>query len=653
MTSSDVPRSASKEPSTVFFTAGARPSFSFDPYAGIPTARDAKQDQIPSLLGVVDGAAREILSVPERRLAWHLTAPPRLAPRAIDFARALRDGKAQRDTAAHLLAEAVAGEAAEMTGPLARERWGTVDRLWSELARSAAVAGELRRVANHLGLPRPDATTAKVLAAITTELLPSLHLIFATATDDPEHRALHLAGADGAPDHPLTALARATLRAEKLAAARRLHADSHHAEALWAYVALEPGERRETPRLARELGDLAAAVQKTASTCTFIAAQNLIRALGAALNAYPFDVRICLAMAALHARSAILLLEHNRFNEAGVHLVRASALDPADPAPLDLLRSIRQELAAAGLQLTSAVQEGRVLNYLGTALLAEVKADMHEAAVLLGSSEHTGLRETHEAAVAGELAVRLGLDPTDSDEQSAARAIVAALRPKSEDRAARAWRIAVLLASQPALAGAPGETIRAAEERDAPLCPEGLIAALPAPPRVPENIDSAALRKAMIAMRKASGPEEGAQRRRFNPARAYPWLFSRLDPRAKLAAAAGLSLLLVGCGLLGRNAHDASRRNDTYAELRSAAAESRHKDVIRAARGFMASTRSEAEDYRAREVARAYQKALLQEIAQATSGAAEQDLPQLLADARALAAWTPRASASGTEDKQQ
>lgn len=646
MTSPDVPFSTS----TVFFTAGGRPSFSFDPYAGIPGGRDAKQDRIASLLGAdVDSAARAILSVPERRLAWHLTAPPLLAPRAIDFARALRDATARRNTAAHLLAEAIAGEAAGVTGPLAKERWRTADRLWCELARSPAAARELCRVASDLGLPEPESTANKVLATIITELLPSLHLIFAAATLDPEHRALHLDGADGAPDHPLTAVARATLRAEKLAAARRLHADSHRGEALWAYLAVEPGGRRGKPSLTRELGDIAADVQKSATTCSFIAAQNLIRALGDALKAYPFDARICRATAALHARSAILLIEHNRFDEAGVHLVRASALDPADPAPMNLLGAVRQELATAGDQLTAALQQGSTLDDFGTELLAEVRVGMRDSDALLDSIELTSLRESHEAAVAGELAVRLGLDPTDTDEQSAARAIVAALRPKSEDRASRSSRIAILLASQPALAGAPGEAIRAAEERDAPLGPEGLIAALPEPPRVPESFSAAALGEAMRAMRGASGSKDRARRRRLDPARAYPWLFSRLDLRAKLAAAAGLMFLLVGFGLLGRNACDVSRRNDTYAEVRSAAAQSRNKDVIRAARSFMATTTSEADDYRAREVARAYQKALQQEIARATSGASPQDLPRLLADARALAAWAPSESAPERE----
>ena len=643
--------STSPDDSTVFFTADAGPSLSFDPYAGIEGARDARQDQIESLLGDADSIARAILTVPERRLAWHLTAPPALAPRAIDFARSLRDATLQRTTAAHLLAEAIAGETAGITGPVAAERWGTVDRLWQELAWSRHAASELGEVARCLGLPEPESTAKKVLAAITAELLPSLHLIFAAAARDPEHRELHLRGAGEAPAHPLTNVARAVLRAEQLVDARRLRDAGQHCRALHAYLAFAPETHRERPQLALEIGSLAEQVEKSAQAYLITSALGLVTALTKAMQAYPFDARICRAAAALHMRCGVLLVNDCQFNAGGAHFVRAMALDPRSPEPQGLLLATREALIAAGHELAAAVKKGHTLNQAGLSLLAEVRGDLCQVAALAESYEFWDLRNSYEKALSAELALRLGLDPSEPREHVAALAIVEELNNESERGASLDERMARLLADHPDLAGAPWELIRAAEERGEPLSAEGLIAALPAPPRAPEKLDDSALDQAILRMREASSRR--AAPRRFSAARAYPWLFSRVDLPAKVAAVAGLSLILVGGGRLAGNALDANRRNGTYAELRSAATEARHEDVIRAARRFIASTASGADDYRAREVARAYRKALLQEITRTAAGGSEQELPRLLADARALEAWTPNESAPEKEGEGQ
>ncbi|WP_437754612.1 hypothetical protein [Sorangium sp. So ce1389] len=629
----------------MFFVKGIGLVSSVDPYEVLDLPYDEAQGALRVRFDAdgADGdelraACRALLADPARRLAWHLLRPPAQAPGAAAFVRRGRCPELRRSCAAHLLAEAIGRELGGPTGRLLEELWDEVDCTWEALRESSASLAALAALGGRLEMERPEDAAGAALAAVKSELLPSLHALFGVRADDPQRREFHL-GRVGDADTELVALCRSVLQSRELAKARRERAKRRHVLALKIYASIKASDADERARISAEIGELADEIASDADPFDPLNAHNLDTALDAAAAAFPFDHRACAARSRLEVRRGLSCAEGGRLNEAALHFARAAALDAGNPDPPVLLDLTREKLASIAAQLGAVTASGQKLNDRGSEMLREVEAGLVGAAAFAASSDAQRLHGRCIEAVWAQLAARLNLDPTAPDHLAAAQQIAQMLvehgeaRPPFEQLEERA-RLEIPLADR-----APWPALRALFEEAAPVSAAALADRLPAPPPLPErDLTDGLLLLTVERLRDASRARD-PRPRWLDPNTIYPWLFSRRGAGVKALAVAGLAMMVTGAAMMCEQVYSASRRDAAYGELRAAVAASRTGEVIAAARAFVDRTERGFNDHRIPEVASEYRRALLHEITRTAEEGRTGDAGRLIEEARALREW--------------
>lgn len=623
------------EVSSIFFCPGAGLVSCLDPPAeSTTTSRDDEADP-------EDAAPPAFPDAPEPRLAYHLLNTQGPSPRGLGFARGMVNSRARIQNAAHLLWGAIARELAGDVGKDVRELWEIVDAHWISLSENAHVEDAVIALAREIGIGAPKSAAKRVLAAVKSELLPTLHVMFGAAAKDAMHRRFHVDRAGGGPRSAFTVSAWAVLFPDCLEEAKRLPEPRGLLESLRLCRTLQhDGSAVSVAALSAKVASLATRISSTLPRLSRGEAEKRIEALEATLPFAPMDPRVRTAISALHMRVGALLCEEDqRYNDAGIHFAKAAAFDPTNQVARANIAAAKEFLATARGRLEQALRTGKQLTYKGMSLLQETRQGMGQAENLLASPWTAEQHQAYGDALLSQLAHRIGIDPAAPDAHAVACAVLGALVPGEDGGPSRAHRIGSLVQERPALASVPWKSAEKAVTNEGRIDLRELLEALPAPDV--SFGDDKALRQALSALKGASAARAAASGAPPGRARVAPWLFSWQDAGTKIAVAAGIALLVTGGATYGDRLYTSHVRDRSYGALQTAVMADQRKDVLKAARRFVERTPSVAADYRGPEVARAYERALAQEIAATSAGGAgDDDLRGLLADARALHTWT-------------
>ena len=551
-----------------------------------------------------------------------------------DHRRSLLRVDAKVQVAVALLHQATVYEIAGTT-ELANQIWPSVHRRWHELDESDAFRDWIaERAEASCGKERGREVAPRVAAAFTRRVLPRIHGAIAISTSSSDQATFHelqikeLARKYGAPEIDPDSLAVCELNWTRFI--RTLHAPVPGSPHLMLYTrALESTEpARDRHALADEIAGLVTAlVGKTER--------------GDAFERLAKTVPDHFGLRRVYAREVLLSgkreVRARRYAAAARFYLWARELDPL----------LEAEVATAVADCAASVQ-GQATGGAGEPAEPDPYAiwgqrgqrsrrprkdpraqyfEFEKALVFPETAEAKALRSATGFAIYSTLLFRLGLDPENPEHVQAAERLLATVSgDESLSKAA-------LIAQFPVLRDVPWAEL----ERLSGASAVQLAIELPALDRLPDYTPSETRLRAyygQLTNELRDMPPTRARR-----SLALDWLASTVDVMPKLAALAGLVMLVVGLTVFAVHGHAAARRDSDYARFRAAVAAKDAPRAIDAARDFLDVTTDSTSDYRSQDVADEYSRVLLVEMRKAATANDSTRLATLAGDARALRSW--------------
>lgn len=569
--------------------------------------------------------------------------------RYTDFFRAWSGIDARVRVATALLNQAISYELSGNTDR-AHELWPAVHRRWRALCASSEFRGWLAaRAERELGAGHGEQRASDAISWFTRVLLPRSHAAVAVSGELDAHSVYHRVQVD------LLALSQGGVD--------NIDPDSYSSTRVNCVRLMRALDG--DPLAPRRIASFIAALDSAVLVRDRIAVADEIAALLAphAANSERSEVFEQLArrvpehfgLRRLHAgvvlRAGQSEARRRRYVRAVRSLLCAGEVDPLllDEVQGGVERCVQEMNAALGRGQSSQDTEADAFTAWETMAPKARHARRRYEASTQQFEEALGFRETVEAealriathvAILTTVVARVGLNPDDPEHREAGHALLAAVG--GQDPAARAS----LIQHHPSLRGAPWDLI----ERMPGASPAQLAVNLPALPPLPDHTP-AELRMRAVHDRLVT------ETRDLRPARArrllaMDWSTSDLDLVPKLAAAAGIVMLVIGLVVYAVHGRRAARRDADYARLQDGITANDRMKTIGAARDFIAATPDIKCDYRSQRVADEYAKDLLVQMREAATAKDTASLTKLAKDARSLRVWyTSNAAVLGKEEQ--
>jgi hypothetical protein len=608
-----------------FFADGLGYIGLLDPYADVNLAPDASPAEVAAAAdaAAAGSAARAVLGIPLRRLAWHALRDPRRR-RATDVLRARTDGALAVAMASAALGDALAAENAAAAD--ANRLWTIAERQWNAAAGSPIVTQALTSRARALGLEQPEAIASRLQAAVALELLAAIHAVL-LAGDGPL-AALHdaalersLSGATG----PAAGELRSLLLDYRLRAARAA-ATADSGKTLDAFgAAMQVAPPAVIRQLEAELVAWSRSQIPSQAPPSSRLARDTVRLLTRARARAGRRFTASRQLSAAYISLGLTLAREQAYTDAATAFASAAAYDPLDADPRRMLGECETALANAGKAIQEVLKKGQSLNAKGMAILAQLKRGFAEANAIVDGPQGRTIEEDLLAGVRAEAAWKLGIADSGQALDDALGAIAAAgTEPSDPERAALA-QIAPALSD-----GAWAELQRLAAKGLATNLPL-LALVLPEPQvAVPTPPDARSARGRLLAASAQS------VRSRADAWQVGSWLFSAADPFHKLAAVAGIVLLFWSAGSVAFGAYRRHAAGEALVRFEAALRSADDAAAERAGREFVAAV---SLDGAPAQFAPRYRDVLLRRLSAGARAGDEAVLRGLSADARALEGW--------------
>ncbi len=591
----------------------------------------------------------EATASPEQRLAWHLLALGGHGPGRASLAAGLVSTHHRLNRARVLLRDALAHER-RGEARAAADTWAWVDREWTALADSKSAERLLARQARSLGM-EPDVAW-KVFSAVETELLPALHLrcvLFPLAARLTTRRHVRFIEGWSLPSVGVSAgLARlyaAYLLAKTLVTPPgKVDCPNLYSrfELLFKAVPRDPVVEDLFEEVLRHF--LAWAEEGGARSLRGVRLDDHVSSMQQLGSSSPPSLRKLELESRLLTEWAFRQLSRPIPTSRGVLQLRlATTLDPYNKKAQRLFEEVLAISSAEG-------GTGPGPSWLvPSAHLQAHRAGLREG---LASVEHVVDTELLQHAAARfkqglyrELMRRLELDPSRTEHHALNVALIDsindAMAKSAQDRSAPELRGAIrtqVFARSPLAPWLPWDQIDATLERNS--VPVGQLLGRLLPPTAPE-----AIRQRLVSVRQtvhsSSGVAVPAGQLTPFRVRMWTWLGSTRDLMFKLAAVAGMVMLVHSVGWRAPQWLDVWMRDRAYRALHAGASGGDRRRVIESAEAFLLRDGSEERDPRLDEVKARYADAVLNEVLRLARAGHEEEANRLLGQYEWMTGWRP------------